>query len=110
MRHVKHLLITMLIILIMASCFMSVAAMAAGTDDIDTASDTADGYSLTVVEDTVTVEEDETPLAGVPTVAEACCILHAFLMIGALAVAVYYTHDQKMGQKREFELRRELSR
>lgn len=109
MKHVKHLMATLLITLILASCFMGGAAVADEADDVDNRPGTTSGYSLTVV-DAVTVEETETPLAGTPTMTETCCILHLFLMIGAFLVAVYYTCDQKMSQVREFELRRELSK
>lgn len=52
----------------------------------------------------VTIEDDDTPLAGGP-LEEDCCILHLLIMLVALAVAVYYTHNRKQHQARQFELR-----
>ena len=65
-------------------------------------------YTLTTSADMVTIEENETPLANTVISDEDCCILHFFIMLGAFAAAVYYIHDQKNCQQREFELRREL--
>ncbi len=62
------------------------------------------GYTIT---EEVVVREDAVPLGGLPTARE-CCALHFVLTLAALGVAVYYTHDRKRRQAREFELRAEL--
>ena len=56
----------------------------------------------------VTIDLDETPLAAAPTVGQ-CCILHLIIMLCALTVAIYYTHDRKKRQKEEFETRAQLA-
>ena len=63
-----------------------------------------DGYTLS---EEMIIDENETPLGAGPG-EHVCCILHFIIMLGALTVAVYYTHDRKRRQQREFELRSEL--
>ena len=55
----------------------------------------------------VTIEENETPLAG-GILGRECCILHLLIMLVALAVALYYTHNRKAHQEDQFDMRRKL--
>ena len=63
-----------------------------------------------ILNEEVVIGEDETPLAGGPMAfsTQECCILHFILMLCALGVTLYFTHDRKKRQEREFELRSEL--
>ncbi len=65
-----------------------------------------DGYTLTE-NNTVDISEDGTPLAGSPV--ENCCVLHLLLLLGALAVELFYTYDRKKRQQEEFQVRRNLT-
>ena len=58
-------------------------------------------YRLTE-EAAVDIGGDEVPLSAPPRM---CCALHFVLMLGALAVAVYYAHDRKARQERMYEMR-----
>ncbi len=60
------------------------------------------GYRLVEESSTVQIGAEPVPLAG----GQPCCALHLALMLCALAVTVYYTHDRKARQTRIFELRR----
>ena len=72
----------------------------------DGVSSTAPAYTL---REEIVIMEGETPLAASPKENE-CCILHFLLMLCALGVAIYYTHDRKRRQQTEFELRAALRR
>ena len=60
-----------------------------------------------VVNEEAEIADNDTPLAGMTEV--RCCILHFLIMVCALAVTVYYTHDRKRRQEQEFEVRSELA-
>ncbi len=60
-----------------------------------------------VVNEEAEIADNDTPLAGMTEV--RCCILHFLIMMCALAVTVYYTHDRKRRQEQEFEVRSELA-
>lgn len=54
-----------------------------------------------------TIDDNATPLApGAET--HECCILHFLLLLLALCVEIYYTHDRKKRQKHIYELRSEI--
>lgn len=54
-----------------------------------------------------TIDDNATPLApGSET--HKCCILHFVLLLLALCVELYYTHDRKKRQKHIYELRSEV--
>ena len=55
----------------------------------------------------VEIQEDATPLANGP-VGQACCILHLLIMLVALVIGIYYTHDKKKRLEDEFEVRAQL--
>lgn len=55
----------------------------------------------------VIITESETPLGAGPA-EQTCCILHFLLILAAFLVAVFYTHERKREQAREFEHRSEL--
>ncbi len=61
------------------------------------------------VKEEADIAENDTPLGLLDDI-QNCCILHFLIMLCALAVTVYYTHDRKRRQEREFEVRSELSR
>ena len=54
-----------------------------------------------------TIDDNATPLApGAET--HECCILHFLVLLLALGVEIYYTHDRKKRQKHIYELRSEI--
>ena len=105
-------------------------------DEPDGPTDPADGDEANGPQDEADIDDNAVPLANLPQTAEKpgyevkeeadiaendtplgllddiqnCCILHFLIMLCALAVTVYYTHDRKRRQEREFEVRSELGR
>lgn len=72
-------------------------------DDTPLAGGPTDGQT-----DGTTIEDGETPLGLMDDVTEDCCVLHLLLLLAALAVTVYYTHNRKQHQENQFEMRRQL--
>ena len=40
----------------------------------------------------------------------ACCILHLLILLAAFALEMYYFHDRKRRQGKEYDVRMELAR
>lgn len=112
--------LALLLVLLTAFGVFATAALAAGEEGAAAAGpeqtaapvvQTEQAPQYVLREETV-ITEDDTPLAAVPTpdmfVEHDCCILHFVLMLAALGVSVYYVHDRKVRQEREFEVRSEL--
>ena len=93
-------ILALVLALMLAICLAATAAA-----DGEPAELSGDGVQYRLVEEQILTEidVDQVPLAAAP---QSCCIMHFVLMVGALAVAVYFTHDRKTHQWRIYELRR----
>ena len=110
MKTLKRVLAAFMAVLMLIS-FMTLTAFAEAPQPDEPApaqpqGSEPEGYTLTE-NSAVEVREDATPLAVSPV--ENCCVLHLFLLLGALAVELFYTHDRKKRQQEEFQIRRDLT-
>lgn len=61
-----------------------------------------DGYALTEI------DAENTPLAN-SLLDFNCCILHLLIMLAAMLMLMWYTHDMKKRQRKIFELEEQLN-
>lgn len=95
----KRFLALLLALVLTFGC-LAVTALADG-EPVETA---GNGVQYRLVEEAAALDIDmeQTPLSAAPE--QVCCVLHFVLMLGALAVAVYYTNDRRRCQSRIREL------
>ena len=89
----------LLLALVLTFGCLAVTALADGEPAV-----AGDGVQYRLVEEdaALNIDMEQTPLSAPP---QMCCALHFVLMLSALVVAIYFTHDRKVRQARIRELR-----